>query len=132
MPYVISRIVEPRPFTKTKTECSLCRGTGRVHSAFKGFQKCKKCKNGIVVKKDVPLKKPIKYPDCSKINNVEKDFIPLVSLRLLACYIGIMYLIWFTFGESFSSNPLVVILTGIYLVIAPIVYFLEKGLDKVL
>ena len=60
--------------------------------------------------------------------------LPLVSLRLLAGYIGIMFLlIWFAFEEPSSSSLFIygaVILTGIYLVIAPIVYFLEKSLDK--
>ena len=61
--------------------------------------------------------------------------LPLVSLRLLAGYIGIMFFLIFAFEEPFSSLTFIygaVILTGIYLVIAPIVYFLEKNLDKVL
>ena len=60
--------------------------------------------------------------------------LPWVSLRLLAGYIGIMFLlIFFAFEDPSISSHLIygaVIITGAYLVIAPIVYFLEKSLDK--
>ena len=60
--------------------------------------------------------------------------LPWVSLRLLAGYIGIMFLlIFFAFEDPSISSLLIygaVIITGAYLVIAPIVYFLEKSLDK--
>ena len=60
--------------------------------------------------------------------------LPWVSLRLLAGYIGIMFfLIWNAFEEPSISSLFIygaVILTGIYLVMAPIVYLLEKSLDK--
>ena len=57
------------------------------------------------------------------------------SLRLLLGYIGIIVLfIWFAFQYP-SMNGFFIfyaaILTGIYLVIAPIVYFLDKAIDEI-
>lgn len=58
-----------------------------------------------------------------------------LSLRLLLGYIGIIVLfIWFAF-QAPSMYGLYIfyaaILTGIYLVIAPIVYFLDKAIDEI-
>ena len=57
------------------------------------------------------------------------------SLRLLLGYIGIMVLfIWFSFQDPSMTGVFIfyaAILTGIYLVIAPFVYFLDKAIDEI-
>ena len=58
-----------------------------------------------------------------------------LSLRLLLGYIGIIVLfIWFSFQNPSMTGLFIycgAIFTGIYLVIAPFVYFLDKAIDEI-
>ena len=58
-----------------------------------------------------------------------------MSLRLLLGYIGgIVLFIWFSFQDPSMAGVFLfygAILTGIYLVIAPFVYFLDKAIDEI-
>ena len=58
-----------------------------------------------------------------------------ISLRLLLGYIGIIVLfIWFSFQDPSMTGVFIfygAILTGIYLVIAPIAYFWDKAIDEI-